>query len=132
METVLVYSLITISILYLIIKKSKSVMQADLKEGHKIGILAIFNFMIYCLLQYSYGFIQWTIRLNKFHRYPYKNPFCMLVIIYCIISFIILGTYYIKYRKNEYGIAKTVLFLFIIHILAILLVIFFSPINYFF
>ena len=132
MENILVFSLITIVILYLIIKVSKSVMQTDLSEWCKIIILAVSNFMLYCLLQYSYGFIQWTIRFNKFHRYPYKNPFCILIIIYCIISFIILGVYYIKYRKNKYGIAKTVFFLFIIHILAILFVIFFSPINYFF
>ena len=129
MENILVYSLITITVLYLIIRVSKLVIHADLGEWCKTSILAVSNFMIYCLLQYSYGFIQWTIRLNKFHRYPYKNPFCMLVIIYCIISFIILGTHFIKYEKNEYGIKKTVLFLFVIHILAILLVIFFSPFN---
>lgn len=127
MEKILGYSLITIAILYEIIKRSKSVIKEDLDEWRKIVILAISNFMIYCLLQYSYGFIQWTIRFNEYHRYPYKNPFCILVIIYCIISFIILGTYYIKYRKNEYGIAKTVLFLLAIHILAILLVMLFSP-----
>ena len=116
-----------IAILYLIIEKSKSVIKADLNEWCKIIIWAISNFMIYCLLQYSYGFIRWTIRFNKFHRYPYKNPFCMLVIIYCIISFIILGRVYIKYQKYEYGIAGTVLLFIVIHILAILLVMFFSP-----
>lgn len=132
METILAYSFVTIAILYLIIKKSKWVIQSDLKEWCKIIILAISNFMIYCLIQYSHGFIKWTIRLNKFHQYPYKNPFCMLVIIYSIISFIVLGAYYIKERKNEYGIAKTLLFLLTIHIVAILFVIFLSPINYFF
>ena len=40
-----------------------------------------------------------------------------------------LGTHFIKYEKNEYGIENTVLLLFAIHILAILLVIFFSPFN---
>jgi len=94
MEKILIYSLIVIAILYLIIEKSKSVIKADLNEWCKIIIWAISNFMIYCLLQYSYGFIRWTIRFNKFH---------------------------------EYGIAGTVLLFIVIHILAILLVMFFSP-----
>ena len=132
MEKILAFSSITIAFLFFIIAVSESVIHSDLCDWCKIIILALLNFVIYCLLQYSYGFIQWTIRLNKFHRYPYKNPFCMLVIIYCIISFIILGRHFIKYEKNEYGIKNTVLFLFAIHIIAILLVIFFSPFNYWF
>ena len=129
MENILAFSLATIAFLFFIIAVSKSVIHSDLGDWCKIIILAVLNFVIYCLLQYSYGFIQWTIRLNKFDSYPYKNPFCMLVIIYCIISFILLGIQFIKYEKNEYGIKRTVLFLFAIHILAILLVIFFSPFN---
>ena len=133
METILVFSAITIAVLFLIIKASKSVIyDVYMDKWCKIIDLAISHSIIYCLLQYAYGFIQWTIRLNKFQRYPYKNPFCILVIIYCIISFIILGTYYIKETKNEYGILKTVLFLLAIHILAILLVMLLSPFKNFF
>lgn len=127
MGKILSFSYIIISILLLIIMCSITVIKSNLRERYKIILWAILNYVIYCLLQYSYGFIQWTIRLNKFDRYPYKNPFCMLVIFYCIISFIILGTYYIIYKKNEYGIGKTVLYLVLIHILAILFVIFLSP-----
>lgn len=132
MEKILIFSLITITLLYLIIRGSRAVIYSDLDKWCKIIDLAVLNSIIYCLLQYAYGFIQWTIRLNKFYRYPYKNPFCILVIIYCIISFTILGSHYIKYTKNEYGITKTVLLLFVIHILAILLVMFFSPFKNFF
>lgn len=130
MENILVFSLIVIAILYFIIEKSKLVINGELDEWCKIVILAISNFMIYCLLKYCYGFIRWTIRCDIFHRYPYYNPFCILVIIYCIISFIILGTYYIKYQKNEYGTVRTVLLFLTIHILAILLAMFFSPFTF--
>lgn len=132
MGNILTFSMITIVILYQIIRKSKSVIESELKEWIKIVILAVSNFMIYCLLQYSVGFITWTIRFHKFQRYPYKNPFCMLVILYCVVSFIILGGCYIKHEKEEYGIGSTLLFLEIIHILAIILVMFLSPVNYFF
>ena len=128
MENILIFSFITIALLYLIIKTSKSVIyDAHMDNWCKIIDLAVLHSIIYCLLQYAYGFIMWTIRLNKFNRYPYKNPFCMLVIVYCIISFIILGIHYIKYGKNEYDMTKTIWFLCIIHILAILLIICFSP-----
>ena len=129
MEEILAFSSIVIAFLLFIIAVSESVTHSDLGDWCKIIILAVLNFVIYCLLQYSYGFIQWTIRLDKYDSYPYKNPFCMLVIIYCIISFIILGTRFIKYEKNEYGIKNTILFLFAIHIIAILLVVFYSPFN---
>lgn len=132
MENILIYSIITIAILYQIIRKSKSVIESELKEWIKIVILAVSNFIIYCLLQYSIGFIAWTIRFHKFQQYPYKNPFCMLVILYCMISIVILGGCYIKHEKEEYGIGSTLLFLEIIHILAFILVMFLSPVNYFF
>lgn len=129
MEKIISFSYITIEILFLIIMGSISVIKSNLDEKYKTIIWAILNFIIYCLIQYSYDFIQWTIRLNIYHRYPYKNPFCILVIIYCIISLIILGIYYIKYQKNEYDIRIAVLLLLIIHVSAILLVMFFSPFN---
>lgn len=129
MEKILAFSYFAIAFLSIIIVWSISVIRSDFKEKYKIIILALLHFVIYCLVQYSYGFIQWTIRLNKFDNYPYKNPFCMLVIIYCIISFIILGRFYIKYKKEEVGTSKAVWTLIGIHILAILLIIFFSPLK---
>ena len=133
MEKIITFSIIVITILGLIIKASKAVIyDAYMGKWFKIIDLSVSHFLIYCLLQYAYGFIKWTIRLEKYNQYPYKNPFCILVIIYCIISFIILGIYYIKHIKDEYGIAKTILFLFAIHIIAILLVMLLSPFNYFF
>ena len=127
MEKILSYSAVVLVMLYLIIVGSISALQSNLEEKYKVIILTVLNYVIYCLMQYSFGFIQWTIRLNKFDWYPYKNPFCMLVIIYCIISFIILGAYYIKYKKSEYGTKKAAWFLVAIHISSILLVIFLSP-----
>lgn len=132
MGNIFVFSYITINILVKLVIGSIFVMRAKINEYLKIIILAAVHFIIYCLIQYAYGFIEWTIRLNKFNSYPYKNPFCMLVIVYCIISFIVLETCYIKYAKNEYGAENTVLLLFVINVLAIFCVVFFSPINYFF
>lgn len=132
MEKILIFSYVTIIMLLNLIIGSKFAMRAKINEYYKIIILSAVHFIIYCLIQYAFGFIHWTIRLNKFDNYPYKNPFCILVIIYCIISFIVLGVCYIKYGKNEYGIGNTSLLLFVIHVLAIFLVVFFSPINYFF
>lgn len=127
MEKIFVFSYLTIALLALIIIGGMSIIRSNLKEGYKIIPLAGLHFIIYCLLQYSYEFIQWTIRFNKFDNYPYKNPFCVLVIIYCIISFIIFGIYYIKYNKYKYSITSSILFLLVIHLLAILFVLFFSP-----
>lgn len=129
MTKILYFSWVTIAMLAIIVFVSISVIQSNSKEIKKIFILAIFHFLIYCLVQYSCGFIQWTIRFNKFDSYPYKNPFCILVIIYCIISFSILGTCYIRYGKNKYGITKTIWFWFVIHILALLFLMIFSPFN---
>ena len=98
-----------------------------LDEKSRIIALAILHSIIYCLLQFSYGFVQWTIRFNKFHQYPHRNPFYIFVSICCIVSVIIMGIFYIKYRKEEYGTAKTVLYLIAINTLAIILVMIFSP-----
>lgn len=127
MEKILVFSFIVIAVLYFIIDKSKLVINGDLDEWLKSVILVISHFMIYCLLKYCYDFVRWTIKWNGFYRYPYYNPFCILVMIYCIISFILLGTYYIKYQKNEYGTFRALFLFLTIHILAILLAKFFSP-----
>ena len=132
MDKILDGSLFIIAILFSVIKVSKSVMNSNLKEFSKIIILAVTNFVIYCLLQYSYGFIQWTIRINTFYKYPYRNLFCMLVICYCLISFVTLGAYYIKYIKDKYGVVGGVWLLVAIHILAIVLLLLFSPFNHFF
>ncbi len=132
MEKILIFSYVTIIMLLNLIIGSKFAMRAKINEYYKIIILSAVHFIIYCLIQYAFGFIQWTIRLNKFDNYPYKNPFCMLVIIYCIISLIALEVCYIKYGKNKYGIENTALLLFVIHVIAIFFVVFFSPINYFF
>ena len=132
MEKILIFSYVTIIMLLNLIIGSKFAMRAKINEYYKIIILSAVHFIIYCLIQYAFGFIQWTIRLDKFDNYPYKNPFCMLVIIYCIISLIVLGVCYIRYEKNEYGIENTALLLFVIHVIAIFFVVFFSPINYFF
>ena len=129
MAKILYFSWATIAMLAIIIIGSISVIQSNSKEIKKISILAVLHFLIYCLVQYSCGFIQWTIRLDKFDRYPYRNPFCILVIIYCIISFSILGAYYVKYGKNKYGITKTIWSWFVIHILALLFLMIFSPFN---
>ena len=112
MENILIFSYITIIMLLKLIIGSKFVMSAKINEYYKIIILSAVHFIIYCLIQYAFG--------------------CMLVIIYCIISLIVLGVCYIRYEKNEYGIENTALLLFVIHVIAIFFVVFFSPINYFF
>lgn len=129
MGNIIFFSWITIVMLFFIVSISILVIRNDLKKRKEIGALVALNFLIYCLLQYSCGFIHWTIRWDKFDNYPYKNPFCILVIIYCTISFIISGTYYIRYEKNKYGLKKAFLFLIMIHLLALLLIMFFSPFN---
>lgn len=129
MAKILYFSWATIAMLAIIIIGSISVIQSNSKEIKKISILAVLHFLIYCLVQYSCGFIHWTIRWDKFDNYPYKNPFCILVIIYCTISFIISGTYYIRYEKNKYGITKTIWSWIVIHILALLFLMIFSPFN---
>lgn len=127
MSGILVFSYLTIAALSLIIVWSMSVIRLNLKEKYKIIPLAILHFIIYCLLKYAIEFILWTIRLDKFDSYPYRNPFFILVIIYCIISFIIMGRFYIKNKKNECGVKKIVFLLFTIHILSIFLLMFFCP-----
>ena len=129
MGNIIFFSWITIVMLFFIVSISILVIRNDLKKRKEIGALVALNFLIYCLLQYSCGFIHWTIRWDKFDNYPYKNPFCILVIIYCIISFSILGAYYIRYGKNKYGITKTIWSWFVIHILALLFLMIFSPFN---
>ena len=124
MENILVFSYITIMFLFAIIIGSKYAMNAKIRERYKIIILAVLHSVIYCLAYHAYDFIQWTIRLNKYDSYPYRNQFCILVIIYCIISFIILGVLLrMKHKKDEYPISTTIILWFIIHILAILLAI---------
>ena len=132
METVISFSTIIIAILFFIIKGNQSVIQSDSNEWRKIITLTISNFVVYCLALYCYGFIQWTIRLDKFYRYPYRNPFNIIVIICCIIFFIVLGIWYVKYRKKEYGITMSIVILWITHILAILLIVILQPFRNFF
>ena len=124
MENILVFSYITIMYLFAIIMGSKYAMNAKIRERYRIIILAVLHSVIYCLVYQAYDFIQWTIRFHKVTNYPYRYPFAFLVIIYCIISFIILGILlYIRYKKAEYPISTTMILWFIIHILAILLAI---------
>ncbi|MCI9246666.1 MAG: hypothetical protein HFJ30_06050 [Clostridia bacterium] len=128
MELVFYCSSFTVAILSSIIAWSISIIKKEgLDEKSRIIALAILHSIIYCLLQFSYGFVQWTIRFNKFHQYPHRNPFYIFVSICCIVSVIIMGIFYIKYRKEEYGTAKTVLYLIAINTLAIILVMIFSP-----
>lgn len=112
---------ITLALLFII--SVKAIIQSNKNKWTKMILLAIANFMNYVLLLYCYSFVSWTIELGKFHRYPYRNPFCIFVFICCIIVFVIIGTYYIKYDKNIYGIKETILLFIATHILAILLLI---------
>ena len=124
MENILVFSYITIMYLFAIIIGSKYAMNTKIKERYKIIILAVLHSVIYCLVYQAYDFIQWTINFNEVQNYPYRYPFGFLVIIYCIISFIILGILlYMKYKKDGYPISTIMIFGLIIHILAILLTI---------
>jgi len=127
MRKILDFSIFTIVILSLIVAGSISLIRSDREEKRKTVILSIPHFVIYCLLQYCCGFILWTIRLDKFDRYPYRNPFCILVIIYGIIAFSVLDIYYIRYEKNKYSIRVALWLLLAIHILAIFLLLIFSP-----
>ena len=124
MENILIFSYMTIMFLIAIIIISKYAMSAKIRECYKFIILAVLHSVIYCLAYHAYDFIQWTIRFHKVINYPYRYPFAFLVIIYCIISFIILGILLNrKYKKEEFPVSTTMIFLFIIHILAILLAI---------
>ena len=88
--------------LFAIIIGSKYAMSAKIRERYKIIILAVLHSVIYCLVYQAYDFIQWTIRFHKVTNYPYRYPFAFLVIIYCIISFIILGVLlYMRYKKAD-------------------------------
>ena len=112
---------IAIAVSFVIIVKE--IIESNKDECKKTIVLSISYFMNYTLLLYCYRFVSWTIEFEKFHRYPYKNPFCIFVFVCCIIVFVILGIYYIKYQKNIYGIKQTLLLFIAIHILAILLLI---------
>lgn len=52
MENILAFSIATIAFLFFIIAVSKSVINSNLGDWCKIIILAVLNFVIYCLLQY--------------------------------------------------------------------------------
>lgn len=132
MEKILVYSYWAIGFLAVIIVLSMSVIRSNFKEKYKIIPLAALHFVIYCLAQYAWNFILWTIRLDKYDNYPYKNPFCMLFIAYSIISFIIIIVYYFKHNENKNSVFQSIVYLCGVHILAILFVIFFSPFSYWF
>ena len=54
MEKILAFSSITIAFLFFIIAVSESVIHSDLGDWCKIIILALLNFVIYCLLQYCF------------------------------------------------------------------------------
>lgn len=127
MEKIFVYSYLAIGLLSAIVACGMSVICSNFKEKYKIIPLSALHFVIYCLMQYAWGFILWTIRFNKFDNYPYKNPFCMLFIAYSIISFIILIVYYFKHNENKNTVIQSIAYLCGIHILAILLMLFFSP-----
>lgn len=101
----------------------KAIIESNKEEWIKTILVSIANFINYVLLLYCYRFVSWTIELGRFHRYPYKNPFCIGVFICCIIVFTIIGIYYIKHHKNIYAIEKTILLFIATHILAILLLI---------
>ncbi len=124
MEKILSFGTIYISlaIVFIILVKEK-IIESNKKEWIKIIHLSIANFMNYVLLLYCNRFVSWTVELGKFHQYPYKNPFCIFVFICCIIVFVVLGAYYIKYYKYIYDIEEILLLLIATHILAILLLI---------
>lgn len=129
MEKIISFSIVVIAALSYIVIGSIAIIKSTAQEKGKVATLAILHSLVYCLLQYACGFIQWTIKLDKFDQYPYRNPFCMLVIIYCIITFIIIGTYYIKYGKNKYGVPTAVWLWIAIQIASLFLILFFSPFN---
>ena len=123
MEKIMAFGIMYITLTVSFIILVKEIIQSNRDKWIKIILLSISNFMNYVLLLYCYSFVSWTIKLEKFHQYPYKYPFCIFVFICCIIVFAILGTYYIKHHKNIYGIKETVLLFIVTHILAILLLI---------
>lgn len=124
MEKLISYGCIYITLAVLFILLVKEIIQSNKDTDVKVVLLALLNFMNYCLLLYCYSFVSWVVKFDKFHKYPYHYPFCIFVFICCIIVFVISGTYCIKYQKNIYSINKTVLFWLITHIVAILLLIF--------
>ena len=124
MEKLITYGIIYITVAISFITLMTDIIQSNKDKWIKITLLSLLNFMNYCLFLYCYSFISWVVEFNKFHKYPYRYPFYIFVFICCIIVFIISGTYCIKYQKNIYGIDQSVLFLFITHILAILILIF--------
>lgn len=124
MENILIFSYMTIMFLLAIIIGSKYAMSAEIKVQYKVIILTILHSIIYWLIYQASNFIQWTIQFDKVQNYPYRYPFCFLVIIYCVLSFIIMGILLrMKHKKDEYPMSTTIIFLLIIHILSILITI---------
>ena len=123
MEKLISYGWIYITLAVTFILLFKEIIQSNKNTHIKIILLSLLNFINYCFLLYCYSFVSWVVKLDKFHKYPYRYPFCIFVLICCIIIFIISGTYCIKYQKEIYTVKDSVLFLLITHIVAILLLI---------
>lgn len=126
MEKLISYGWIYITLAVSFILLVKEIIQSNKDTHIKIILLSLLNFINYCFLLYCYSFVSWVVKLDKFHNYPYRYPFCIFVLICCIIIFIISGTYCIKYQKEIYIVKDAVLFLLITHIVAILLLILFK------
>ena len=124
MEKLISYGWIYITLAVAFILLVKEIIQSNKDTKIKVILVSLLNFINYCLLLYCYSFVSWVVKFDKFYKYPYHYPFCIFVFICCIIVFIISGTYCIKYQKNIYSENEAILFLFITHIVAILLLIF--------
>ncbi len=124
MEKLISYGWVYITLAVAFILLVKEIIQSNKDTKIKVILVSLLNFINYCLLLYCYSFVSWVVKFDEFYKYPYHYPFCIFVFICCIIVFIISGTYCIKYQKNIYGENAAIIFLFITHIVAILLLIF--------
>ena len=119
MPFITAYITFAITLIVIAVQITKS----NINSLKKTILLSIPYFVNYTLLLYCYRMITWTIESNKIHQYPYKYPFCIFVLICCIITFLIMGIYYIINQKKQYGIEQSLLLFIYIHVIAIILII---------
>ncbi len=120
---------ITFAISFILI--FKDIIQSNKDKKIKVILLSLLNFINYFLLLYCCNFVSWVVKLNKVYNYPYRYPFCIFVLFGCVIVFVISGICCIKYQKDIYSVQEAVLFLFISHIVAILILIFLRVPSFF-